>query len=597
MTQSKYKWAFYLFFSLLIFYIFFWRNICADFWFEDDPFLFLHAEKVRNPLNIFISQKIIKGIGAGLAFVPMQLFSYWIDIAISNIRENIWVAYFHQTISYLLSTFLVYKISFKISKSYLAATCISIVWALSPSTLAVLENISTRHYLEGLVFSLLSILIILNYRKNLTTYKKIAYICGIFISIFISMLYKEIYAAVLLSTIFIYAFFKQYWSILFITIAEAALYFIYRYQMLGIDMTYTMRFLTKEEYLDFIFKLPNTFSTNALGYIVYFLFIGLFLYELIYKRNFKLCGGIAAVLSISLLVIYPVSLSLYQSYLYPGTWYRGFFLLNTCLIGSLFILVLQRDKHQIVYFIILIPITLTGAFHTEKLWIDLKDHAEAEARYILKEGENFLFGTQAASWFIPGVAAMYEKELTGYAHFKTEQQTILQKMKPFERACIFHNNNLTCSVNNKYEIIDQLNGNLKKELNIDYSKIVFYDSGNQNIYRGFFDEAVFTLLKNTSEATLDVRGWCINTKNNENNLFILISSDDNEILAVTLNRHMRPDVGKAFKNDQFIKAGWNKTLYLKDIPNDIKKLSIWVYAPDNKAYFIDELKFPASKNN
>jgi hypothetical protein len=52
-------------------------------WFEDDPSVFAYAGGISNPIAIFIDPDVLRHFTTGKALVPMQIFSYWIDVHVA----------------------------------------------------------------------------------------------------------------------------------------------------------------------------------------------------------------------------------------------------------------------------------------------------------------------------------------------------------------------------------------------------------------------------------------------------------------------------------------------------------------------------------
>lgn len=106
--------------TILIFVVVFshlYLNLINKWWFEDDPWMLLHSSKINNPVNIFIDKKIITGYGAGKAFAPMQIFTFWIDVKLAGFSPVF--AYVHSIVSLLIATLMFYIVLLQFTRNNL----------------------------------------------------------------------------------------------------------------------------------------------------------------------------------------------------------------------------------------------------------------------------------------------------------------------------------------------------------------------------------------------------------------------------------------------------------------------------------------------
>src|SRR5437870_3872799 len=83
-------------------------RLLSRWWFEDDPFVFAYAAKITNPVAIFTNSQVLRHFTMGQALVPMQIFSFWVDVRLAGFSPLF--AYLHQTLSFLLTLLMLYLV-------------------------------------------------------------------------------------------------------------------------------------------------------------------------------------------------------------------------------------------------------------------------------------------------------------------------------------------------------------------------------------------------------------------------------------------------------------------------------------------------------
>lgn len=386
----------------------FYLHSIFKWWYEDDPFQYAHVLSIINPFQIFTPQ-LLRTWQSGLAFVPMQILSYWIDVRLFGVSPK--MAYIHSLLSLIATMILLYAVMVKLTQKKLASMLITIVWLMLPSTLAVHQFLATRHYVEGLLFGLAAIYLTLLFPNSSILRNNLSIL---FIGSFalIAMLNKEIYAAVIPTFIFIYGLYKRQYRLVILMIIIAMLYAVYRIWTIGIGMDYTMQFLNFQEYLKFLWVLPYTFSANFGGYMIYAAIFFISVILLWQKRIMALLAILMflIVLAASLFSIYPVSYAVLAIFKIPGTWYRAPFLINTLILffGGYLVSVYISVKWQVIGLLALLTILLPGTHATRQLWNERMTRAELEGKFYLENPDKLLFSEEEAYWFIPGVKSLYK---------------------------------------------------------------------------------------------------------------------------------------------------------------------------------------------
>jgi hypothetical protein len=413
--------------SLLLFggvYATAYLGLGSRWWFEDDPALFAYASQIRNPVSIFADPEVLRHLTTGRALAPMQLLSYWIDVRLAGFSRRF--AYTHQTVSFLLTLVFLYLFLVRAFQGdRAAALLVSCLWALLPSTAVVLQFAPSRHYLEGLLFTVLTLYLLQRLRDDAgqiwpAAWRRAAWTAAL-LSIVAGMLCKETYAVLIPAIVLLYAWQRREHDLALSTAAIVCAYTVYRYWMLGPALSYGMPLLSIGQYLKFLSKLPYSLSSNYGGYCLCGIIAALCYYFARQNRdNLRTVVFFLAALALSLGPIFPVSFSLYGTIRSPDPWYRILFLLNTVVIvfgGYLAVRSVSR-RMQLALAILAIAIVIPGAEKTRRLWIEMTASAEREGKFYVSNPDKILLSEQAAWWFIPGVDQMYQVKTPHYVLLK-----------------------------------------------------------------------------------------------------------------------------------------------------------------------------------
>lgn len=400
-------WAFLLCFGIL--------KLQGRWWFEDDPMQLFAVSKVSNPIEFFTSQILIRSFGTGQGFYPMLFASFWLDTKLAPLNPIF--AYAHTVIIFLAIAGLLYSFLNQLTRNSPLSIAMTILWTILPSTLATLQFLSTRHYLEGLGWTL-ALLLLLTQPANRTGAK--FWMPLIFFSV-AGMLSKEIYATLIPTILFCYGvsvmtrerivgrqFAAKY---LFASLSLIVLYAGYRISMVGTGLKYQMALPTAKQFLAFIAYLPFTLTVGQLGlYWVTLLTLCTALNIVRAGRVEVIKIGLGALCFASVLVaLFPVATALLETYQTPGTWYRIAFLPNTLLIvhlGYLLPKLLADGKLLLVcacFGLTLVP----GSLQTVSYWTLRTNLQAIEGQFYLSHPTRLLYSTQEAYWFIVGIHKLY----------------------------------------------------------------------------------------------------------------------------------------------------------------------------------------------
>ena len=338
----------------------------------------------------------------------MQLLSYWIDVRLAGFSPQF--AYAHQVCSFLLTLLILYLVLLPtLRNDGIAALALCVIWLLLPATAVVLQLLATRHYMEGLLFSLLVVYLLQRLPGDEGGRRWIAHL-AVVLCTSAALLFKEIFVPVVPAVVLLLAWRSRQRGLALSTIAAVGGYTIYRFWMIGAAFDYGVPWMNARQYLSFLLKLPYTLSSNYGGYLVSAIIAVLCFYFV--RRNSENRRAIVyflAAIALSLAAVLPVSYPLFGSIRTPGTWYRIVFLVHTVVIGFGGYLAVRcaSRRTQLALALAAMAILIPGVEKTRRLWTEMTASAEREGKFYLANPDKVLLSEQAAWWFIPGVHDMY----------------------------------------------------------------------------------------------------------------------------------------------------------------------------------------------
>ena len=389
-------------------------------WFEDDPLQYARVLNIENPVSIFTDPERMRNFGTGNGLIPMQMLSYWFDMDFLGIDPLL--AYAHSILAYMAAMALIFLVLDQVLSDRLLAGIGALTWGLLPSTLAVMQFIATRHYMEGLIWFLLVVYLVLRNSRSETAIRRHSLVL-LGVLGFLAMLSKEIYAALLPTFLFLNGLGKKHQrSLALLAVGLAGMYFGYRVYIFGLEVRYPVAMPTVLEYLKFLGIIPYTFSANTFGYLFVIALAALIYLDI---RKDKTNGLMRLIyffifLGVILLVLLPTSLPVLFTYKDPGTWYRAPFAYNTLLIFWLFYMVerVLARKQAIALAVIALAIMLPGSYKTRSYWESRMERAKAEAFFYLENPNKLMLTEEPAFWFIPGVEALYRIDSPHYIQWQ-----------------------------------------------------------------------------------------------------------------------------------------------------------------------------------
>jgi hypothetical protein len=137
-----------------------WHDIAGHFWRADDPALLLHA--LQSPgLAAFVDPADWRRLSPN-NLTPWVTLSFKLDLALAGLRPAVF--YVHQLVSAALVALAAYALGRQALPPAWAAALVLLGLAGAPTD-AVTELLMTRHYVEGLLFALLSLLCFVRARR------------------------------------------------------------------------------------------------------------------------------------------------------------------------------------------------------------------------------------------------------------------------------------------------------------------------------------------------------------------------------------------------------------------------------------------------
>lgn len=241
-------------------------------WYEDDPLQYSAARTISNPIDIFTNPKILRGFGTGASLVPMQLLSYWLDVRLFGISPR--AAYWHSLISTLAAAILLFLLLTGLTEKVAGAGLATMIWLALPSTISVHSYLATRHYMEGLVWTLAACLLLEHVDGDPAPRHRHLKQIVLLSCALAAMLSKELYVVVLPAWIAGRALWRRSYGLAICTGSLIAAYASYRFLLLGTDRSYPVGSVRLAEYFRYLARLPFTLFAGYGGYLYYGLLVG-----------------------------------------------------------------------------------------------------------------------------------------------------------------------------------------------------------------------------------------------------------------------------------------------------------------------------------
>ena len=380
-----------------------------DPWMDDDPGILAYALSYT-PYEHFFHREVIVSFTRGGSLQPVLACSFWLDGALGIIDPRL--SYFHVASLFLVTAISGYFLLRRLWDPSLALG-ITLLWLLLPSTVSVVEFLSTRHYMLGLTFTIWAALAC-HHSMEVKGRRQWGWVAAAQLFCMMAALSKELYVTGAYWLLLCLYLQRRHWAGIGATIAGAGAYTAYRLWAIGL----VPRGFGSESYVydidygDFLLRLPQLFSNNELGYAL-FVVLAALIFKAVWLRVWRpgACLFWGGILVTALLTIYPVSIHLHHAFEHPGTWYRILFFWNTLILvltGYLSLKV-SKELRALLAIVFMVPILL-GMGKTLSAWQDLKQPYGREAAFYLNEPDKLLYSEVPAYWFLSGIHQLYKLE-------------------------------------------------------------------------------------------------------------------------------------------------------------------------------------------
>lgn len=420
---------------LVSFLVFGLARTPSDWWFEDDTWHLAFVRDHPNPIGYFTQKELIREVSVGLAVTPWFPFTFWLDRQIAPLSPM--VAYLHSAFAFFLAALLLYRLLLRwLDRPH--ALGVAVLWVLLPSSIVTVEFLSTRHYLEGLIFSIVSFWMACLAGRSPGGEGR-GYCWAAAVVYLLACTTKEVYVSTTwLLVVGSFVWYKRYGAVAGMFLC-GLLYVLYRFWGIGPSMK-SFNDSSLAVYHLFLARLPFMFTGNRGGYVLFALMLAAVVW-LAWKRGLKrgplLFFG--ANLAVMLVTILPVSVYITHAYDSLGTWYRLVFLVNTFLLTLFGWIVYRLGKPALSLGLAVLALVfiVNGALEATFRWDRWKAENYSDARFYLDHPDRLLFTRLSAPWFIYGVHQVYQPELP--MHFLswrvdngTKKSYILRQTERFE---------------------------------------------------------------------------------------------------------------------------------------------------------------------
>ena len=409
---SKYKssiWRLSLTLTVLILYGFLTNN----WWYGDDPEIIVFALK-HSPSDYLLNPKSWQSFSP-FNLTPWILLSLKADISFSGFNPK--GLYLHQILSLFIVTLALFSVFNLYANKKIFAFIGVLIFLLTPSTLSVASWLSTRHYLEGIGFSLFSIYFFV---KGLRSDKFIL-ICISALGYIFGALSKEVYVPLPFLLILLpEKTLKDRLKHSIPLVSVSVLYVLYRIWMLGDNPVGGYSSIWPWTFSSALLNSPDVFRLYTGSWWVFFLVSITIVWSIQYVNGWKSTGK-EVLRYIFIFVLFYLPILPVSSFLSGGESLR-YLLVTSTVITSFYVFSLNSiwEKGGKVHKILAVAslvIIVTGFYYAFKeqknIWDTKKTEASAEGKFFLNNlgGTDVVFRINQPHWFFDGLEKMKAEEL------------------------------------------------------------------------------------------------------------------------------------------------------------------------------------------
>lgn len=337
----------------------------------------------------------------------MQLLDYWIDVHLPF--PNPLTGYVHNFLTGVAALLGIFFVLSRITDDRRLSLAGAIAWLLLPSTYATCLFISTRHYVEGLVFACVVFCLAASRRELRPLDWAILGLASV-----ASMLSKETYIALVPAILIAFGLLRRSRSMVGLALGLGVAYALYRKATVGAGMKYAVPLLGPTDYLRYLTKLPFTFAESPTGYLVLLLLVGA---TIVFFRKGDMAARretwiFAAFLVATMFVLYPVAYGTLINFKTPDTWLRVVFLLNTVLLVWVVTLAkrIAPAERSLAIVGALGFLLVPGLVRCIRWWDYNMAWERVEATFSLDHPDRLLVSGDQAYWYFDGGVRIWYKK-------------------------------------------------------------------------------------------------------------------------------------------------------------------------------------------
>ena len=391
-------------------------RIHRDWWYIDDPGLYASVRD-HSPGDFFFSRDLIRGIGAGRLFTPLQQLGMWADYKLAP--RSATLAYLHTVLSLALAIALMFHVSRGFFSEKVALAC-SCLWLFLCSTSAVTEWLAARHYLDGLVLVLASTAA-WQAGQRANGARRVGFFVLALLFTFLAALAKELYVTQgfwLLLCLFLSRR-QVVWSAILSLVA--ILFAAYRLWALG---AVPLEIETPwHDLMAFFSQLPFFFAGAWTGYLLALAFLFLLAFaSLRHRLSIRPLFFWISNLLVALLTILPLIRHLVSSTVQQGDWYRLLLVFNLLLLfmGAWLVERCAKPVLGVVALLLALAVLIPSSWQVCRNWDQRKAGYEGLGMFYLENPDRLLYPT-LPGWFIPGIHRLYQPDAP--VHYVSEKRT------------------------------------------------------------------------------------------------------------------------------------------------------------------------------
>ncbi len=431
-TVSAAAWA--LLGLALLVHIFLLCRLHQDWWFEDDTMHVFFVTQHDRPWTYFFDRETMHAFSFGRTVTPMLTLTFWVDWVLAPLSPAF--AYGHSLLVQMIAAALLLAVLARFTSEG-AALAATVLWLFLPSSISVFEFLATRHYVEGLIFSLLAVLAALRGVEARDRWRELGWAALAALAYLAAACAKEVFVASALWLLFwLFAAARRFAGAAVMAAAGAA-YFGYRLWAVGLmGQGFDSSWGFADRYHLFLERFPYMLTGNNGGYAVLALAAAIVILAAV---NGRVRWAHAAFWLTSLLIalasVFPVTEHLTYGFRKLGTWYRVIFVVNT-LLAALAAWAAARTSWRWPGWALAALAAASigvGGWRAAGNWDASKALYRADAEFYIANPDKLLYTVLPAPWFMLGVHRLYgDGNPWHYLHWRATEGEVDNRYRQWE---------------------------------------------------------------------------------------------------------------------------------------------------------------------